>query len=123
MNKFVRFSIYVSIVALCGYILAPALSIDVGKIGGPLQGLIRGWSNFALAGATVALAMAITYLITSGWGLLILGALAFCGLCVLAIVHPYLFPLIIPLSALWVACALARRKENLHAHEEAEVSH
>ena len=111
MKKPVRFLIYVGILGLTWYMLAPALSINFGKIGSPVRGLIDGWSTVALGGLTVVVALLITYLITSGWGLIILGGLAFCGLVVLGVLHPYLFPLLVPLSALWVACAYARRKE------------
>ena len=112
MNKPVRLFIYLAILALCGYMLAPALSVDAKQIGAPLKHLVGQWSTLALIGITIGLALLITYVITSHWGLIVLGALAFCGLLILAILHPYLFPLLIPLSALWVACALARRKES-----------
>ena len=112
MKKPVRFFIYMTILGLTWYILAPALSINTSQIGAPIKSLIHGWSTLAIGALTVSLALLITYLITSGWGLIILGGLAFCGLVILGILHPYLFPLLIPLSALWVACAVARRKES-----------
>lgn len=111
MNKPVRLLIYLSILALCGYMLAPALSIDANQIGAPLKSIAGQWGSLVLVAFTIGLALLITYVITSHWGLIVLGALAFCGLLILAILHPYLFPLLIPLSALWVACALARKKE------------
>lgn len=112
MKKPVRLLVYVGILALSWFVLAPALTINAAQIGAPIKQLIGGWSTAAVAGLTVLIALGITYLITSGWGLVLLGALAFCGLVILAILHPYLFPLLIPLAALWVACAVARRKET-----------
>ncbi len=111
MKKPVRFLIYMGILGLTWYIVSPALSVNFGKVGAPVRELTNGWSTLAIGGATLALALLITYLVTSGWGLIFLSGLAFCGLVVLGVLHPYLFPLLIPLTALWVACAMARRKE------------
>ncbi len=118
MKKPARFLIYMGILGLTWYILAPALSINTYKIGAPIKALLSDVNTFGLIGIAVIFALLITYLITSGWGLLFLGGLAFCGLVIMGVLHPYLFPLLIPLTALWVACALARRRENTTKSEQ-----
>jgi hypothetical protein len=115
VQKPIRFMIYVAILGLAWYVLSPAMYINTAQIGAPLKGIFSGMNSLAVGAAIFAVALAITYMITSGWGLILLGAMALVGLVVLSILHPYLFPLLIPLSALWVMCAAARRKESKSA--------
>lgn len=112
MKKPVRFLIYAGMLAFAWFILSPALSINSHQIGAPLREFFSGWNSLAIAASIFALALVITYLITSGWGLVLLGAGALVGLVVVSILHPYLFPLLVPLFGLWLMCALARRKER-----------
>lgn len=110
MKKSVRMAIYVAFIALAWFILAPALSINPSKIGGPIKELLSGWNTMAIVTLAFAIGLAITYIITSGWGLIMLGGMALLGLVAVSILHPYLFPALTPLFALWVFCAVARRK-------------
>lgn len=110
MKKPVRLFIYVAFIALAWFVLAPAMSINTAEIGGPLKDLLSGWNTMALVTLAFAVGLAITYLITSGWGLVLIGGVALLGLVAVSILHPYLFPALTPLFALWVFCALARRK-------------
>lgn len=112
MKKPVRFLIYAGILGFAWFVLSPALSINSQQIGAPLRDLLSGWSTLAIASGVFALALIITYLITSGWGLVLLGTGALAGLVVVSILHPFLFPLLVPLFGLWLMCALARRKER-----------
>lgn len=118
MKKPVRFMIYAGIIAFAWFVLSPALTINTAKIGAPLRELFSQINGYALAAVVAALALVITYLITSGWGLFLLGAIALCALLVVSILHPYLFPLLTPLFALWIFCAMARRgpKEKAVSH-------
>ena len=122
----VRFLIYIALLGFAWFMLAPALSINAAQIGAPVKSLaviksaLAGMNTLAVAAVVFAVALAITYMITSGIGLLLLGALALMGLVVVSILHPYLFPLLIPLFSLWMLCANARRKEHTSA---AKVSH
>lgn len=113
MKKPARFLIYIGMLGFAWFVLSPALSINTHQIGAPLRELLSGWNSLAIAAGTFALALVITYLITSGWGLFMLGAGALAGLVVVSILHPYLFPLLVPLFGLWLMCALARRKESI----------
>lgn len=110
MRRALRFMIYSGITAFAAYMVAPALSIDLGRLGEPVRALFTQLSPLAVAAGVVVSALLITYLITSGWGLLLLGSASLLGLLAVAILHPYLMPLLIPLFAIWIACALARRK-------------
>ena len=112
MKKPVRLLVYVSILALAWYLLSPAVTLNSHHIGSPVKTLLSQLNGAGLAALTIGLALVVTYLITSGWGLLILGGLAFCALVALGIYRPYLFPLLVPLAAIWTACAVARRKES-----------
>lgn len=109
MKKPVRLLIYAGIIAFAWFILSPALTINTAKIGAPLRELFSQINGYALAAVVAALAFFITYIITSGWGLFVLGAIALCALLVVSIMHPYLFPLLTPLFAVWIFCAMARR--------------
>lgn len=115
MKKPVRFVIYVGILALAWFMLSPALSINTAQIGAPVKALLSGMNTLAVSTVIFGVALVITYMITSGWGLILLGALALMGLIVVSVLHPYLFPLLIPLFSLWLFCAAARRKENAAA--------
>lgn len=110
MKKPVRMAIYIAFIALAWFILAPALSINPAQIGGPIKELLSGWNTMAIVTLAFAIGLAVTYLITSGWGLVLLGGVALLGLVAVSVLHPYLFPALTPLFALWVFCALARRK-------------
>lgn len=121
MKKPVRFAIYVALLVFAWFILAPALSIDTARAGWYAKAMLGRMNNLALAGVVFAVALVITYMITSGVGLILLGALSLMGLVVVAILHPYLFPLLVPLFALWMFCAAARRKESTSKH--ASTSH
>lgn len=112
MKRPVRFVIYVALVAFAWFMLSPALSINTAQIGAPIKALLGGMNTLTVVTVVFAIALVITYMITSGWGLILLGALALMGLVVVSVLHPYLFPLLIPLFTLWLLCAAARRKEN-----------
>lgn len=106
--------IYIGLIGVVWFILSPALTINTTQIGAPIKEFVNGWNILTISGAAFALALAITFLLTSGWGLFLLGVIALLGLLTVSILHPYLFPLMTPLFALWLACALARRRENLN---------
>lgn len=112
MKKPVRFTIYVALLAFAWFMLSPALSINTAQIGAPIKTLLGSMNTLAMATAVFGIALVITFMITSGWGLILLGALALVGLIVVSVLHPYLFPLLIPLFTLWLLCAAARRREN-----------
>lgn len=112
MKKPIRIAIYMAFIALAWFILAPALSINTAKIGGPVKELLSGWNTMAIITLAFAVGLAITYLLTSGWGLILLGGVALLGLVAVSILHPYMFPALTPLFALWVFCAVARRKSS-----------
>lgn len=112
MKKPVRMVIYIAFIVLAWFILAPALSINTAKIGGPIKELMSGWNTMAIVTLAFAAGLAITYMLTSGWGLILLGGIALMGLVAVSILHPYLFPALTPLFALWVFCAMARRKSS-----------
>lgn len=112
MKKPVRMAIYVAFIVLAWFILAPALSINTAEIGGPIKDFMSGWNTMAIVTLAFAVGLAITYLLTSGWGLILLGGVALLGLVAVSILHPYLFPALTPLFALWVFCAMARRKST-----------
>lgn len=111
MTKPIRLMIYLAIIGFTIFMLAPALSLNTAKIGGPIRDLFSSLNMLAVAAIIFSIALIITYLITSGWGLILLGVVALLGLIVLAIIHPYIMPLLIPMFALWIACAMARRRE------------
>ncbi|MCR6652383.1 MAG: hypothetical protein NVV73_13250 [Cellvibrionaceae bacterium] len=115
MQKPIRFTIYIAILALAWYVLSPALTINPAQLGAPLKSLLGGMNTLVVATVIFALALFITYMITSGWGLILLGAMALMGLIAVSVLHPYLFPLLIPLFTLWVLCAAARRRESTAA--------
>lgn len=123
MQKPIRFMIYVAILALAWFVLAPALSINTVQLGGPIKAMLGSMNTLVVAAGIFAVALFITYMITSGWGLILLGAMALMGLIVVSILHPYLFPLLIPLFTLWVMCAAARRKENVAEKSAAPSKH
>ncbi len=106
----IRVLVYLSILAVSGYLLSPALSINPNAIGNPVKGFMNGWNSWELASMMIAVALLMTYGITSRLGLLVLGTAAFFALMTTAILYPYLFPLLIPMGALWISCAFARRK-------------
>ena len=112
VKKPVRFTIYVALLAFAWFMLSPALSINTAQIGAPIKTLLGSMNTLAMAPAVFGIALVITFMITSGWGLILLGALALVGLIVVSVLHPYLFPLLIPLFTLWLLCAAARRREN-----------
>lgn len=112
MKKPVRLLIYAAIIGFAWMMLSPALSINTAQIGAPIKALISDWNTLTIATVTFAIALFITFLITSGWGLIVLGAVALFGLVVVSVIHPFLFPLLIPVFALWIFCAAARRKEG-----------
>ncbi|MBC6903891.1 hypothetical protein DWB84_00180 [Saccharophagus sp. K07] len=122
MKKPIRFIIYVAILIFAWFMLAPAMSINTAQIGAPLKSLATGMNTLAAATIIFGAALVITYMITSGWGLILLGALALMSLIVVSVLHPYLFPLLIPLFTLWLLCAAARRKENAAAAKPASPS-
>lgn len=123
MQKPIRFMIYVAILALAWFVLLPALSINTAQLGASFKSLFSGMNTLVVATAIFGAALFITYMITSGWGLILLGALALVGLIVVSILHPYLFPLLIPLFTLWVMCAAARRKESTAEKSAASSKH
>lgn len=112
VKKPVRFTIYVALLAFAWFMLSPALTINTAQIGAPIKALLGSMNTLAMATAVFGIALVITFMITSGWGLILLGALALVGLIVVSVLHPYLFPLLIPLFTLWLLCAAARRREN-----------
>lgn len=112
MPKPIRLLIYLAIIGFSGYMLAPALSINTGKIGEPIRELLSSLNILASTGIIFGLALLITYLIRSGFGLVILGSIALVDMIVLAILHPYFMPLLIPMFAVWMVCAVARRKQE-----------
>lgn len=116
-------AIYIALIALAWFILAPALSINTAKIGEPIKHILNGWSSFSLVALTFAIGLVVTYLITSGWGLILLGGIALLGLISVSILHPYMFPALTPLFALWVFCAAARRKQNKQNSAEVKTGH
>lgn len=123
MQKPIRLMIYVAILALAWYVLSPAMYINPAQLGAPLKNMFSGMNTLVVATAIFAVALFITYMITSGWGLILLGAMALVGLIVVSILHPYLFPLLIPLFTLWVMCAAARRKESAAGKSAAASKH
>jgi hypothetical protein len=112
LKKSVRFAIYVGLLAFAWFILFSGYSFNTTRIGALITTTVNGMNTLSLSAVAFAIALVITYLVTSGWGLILLGALALVGLAVVAILHPYLFPLLIPMFALWLFCAAARRKES-----------
>lgn len=120
MQKSIRFMIYVAILALAWFVLSPALTINPTQLGAPFKSLFGGMNTLVVAMVIFGLALFITYMITSGWGLILLGALALVGLIVVSVLHPYLFPLLILLFTLWVMCAAARRRESTAAKPAAK---
>lgn len=112
MKKPVRFTIYVALLAFVWFMLSPALTINTAQIGAPIKAMLGGMNTLAMAVAVFGIALLITFMITSGWGLILLGALALVGLVIVSVLHPYLFPLLIPLFTLWLLCAAARRREG-----------
>lgn len=123
MKKPIRFTIYVALLAFAWFVLSPALTINTAKIGAPLKAMLGGMNTLAVATVIFGLALFITYMITSGWGLILLGATALVGLIVVSVLHPYLFPLLIPLFTLWLLCAAARRKESAAPKPAAPSKH
>lgn len=115
MKKPVRFLIYLALLGFAWFILFSGYSFNTTRIGGLIKNTLSEMTTLSLAAVVFAIALVITYLVTSGWGLIVLGALALVGLVVVAILHPYLFPLLIPMFALWMFCAAARRKESVSA--------
>lgn len=112
MKKPVRFTIYVALLGFAWFMLSPALTINTAQIGAPIKAMLGGMNTLAMGTAVFGIALLITFMISSGWGLILLGALALVGLVVVSVLHPYLFPLLIPLFTLWLLCAAARRREN-----------
>jgi hypothetical protein len=112
----IRFAIYVALLVFAWFILVPALSIDTARIISFAKATLGQMNSLALAGLVFAAALVITYMITSGVGLILLGAMSLMGLVVVGILHPYLLPLLVPLFALWMFCAAARRKESDSKH-------
>lgn len=123
MKKPVRFTIYVALLAFAWFMLSPALTINTAQIGAPIKTMLGGMNTLAMATVVFGVALLITYMITSGWGLILLGALALVGLIVVSVLHPYLFPLLIPLFTLWLLCAAARRRESAAPKPAAPSKH
>lgn len=123
MKKPVRFTIYVALLAFVWFMLSPALTINTAQIGAPIKAVLGGMNTLAMATAVFGTALLITFMISSGWGLILLGALALVGLVVVSVLHPYLFPLLIPLFTLWLLCAAARRRENSAAKSAGSSKH
>ncbi len=119
MKKPVRLVIYLGLIGLAWFILSPALTINTAQIGAPVREAMEGVNGYLLTLMVFALALLITLVISSGWGLVILGAAALGGLIVVSIIHPFMFPLLTPLFALWVFCATARRDAKPKAEAEA----
>lgn len=122
MKKPVRFVIYIALLAFAWFVLFSGYSFNTTRIGALLSNLLDDMNTLTLAAVVFVIALFITYLVTSGWGLILLGAMALVGLVVVSILHPYLFPLLIPMFALWMFCAAARRKESA-AHKPASSKH
>lgn len=119
MKKPVRFVIYAALLAFAWFVLFSGYSFNTSRIGALISSTLSEMTTLSLAAVVFAIALVITYLVTSGWGLIVLGATALMGLIVVAILHPYLFPLLMPMFALWMFCAAARRKESSaakHSH-------
>lgn len=119
MKKPVRFVIYAALLAFAWFVLFSGYSFNTSRIGALISSTLSEMNTLSLAAVVFAIALVITYLVTSGWGLIVLGATALMGLIVVAILHPYLFPLLMPMFALWMFCAAARRKESSaakHSH-------
>lgn len=112
MKKPVRFLIYAALLAFAWFVLFSGYSFNTSRMGSMLSAALSEMNTLTLSAVVFVIALVITYLVTSGWGLILLGAAALMGLCVVAILHPYLFPLLIPMFALWMFCAAARRKES-----------
>lgn len=123
MKKPVRFAIYVVLLAFAWFVLFSGYSFNTTRIGSMIISLLNGMNTLTLAAVVFAIALVITYLVTSGWGLILLGILSLMGLVVVSILHPYLFPLLIPMFAIWLVCANARRKEHAAAPKPAPSKH
>lgn len=114
MKRPTRLLIYLGIVASTVVILLFDLKINFAHVrapDGPLS-LFHGVKIIIPTLLFVSLLMVFTFLFSSGWALVFMGAIAFLCLLVMAILHPYLFPLLIPFFGLWVACANARWNES-----------
>lgn len=123
MKKPIRFTIYVALLVFAWFMLSPALTINTAQIGAPIKAMLGGMNTLAMATVVFGVALLITYMITSGWGLILLGAMALVGLIVVSVLHPYLFPLLIPLFTLWLLCAAARRRESTAAKPATPSKH
>lgn len=123
MKKPIRFTIYIALLAFAWFMLSPALTINTAQIGAPIKAMLGGMNTLAMATVVFGVALLITFMITSGWGLILLGAMALVGLIVVSVLHPYLFPLLIPLFTLWLLCAAARRRESTAPKPAAPSKH
>lgn len=102
--------IFVALAYLCGIACTDALTLTINGqlVEGPLEAL-AGVLGLCVAVVVLVCVAILLGFVFAGVGLLVLGVLAFVGLIVLAVMFPFLLPLLIPLFILWAYCAGVRR--------------
>jgi len=84
------------------------LTVNGQQFHGPFETMIGGW-GLIIATVAIFCAAILMAFVLAGAGLIILGVLALVGFLLLAVIFPFLLPVLIPLFIVWAVCAGARR--------------
>ena len=110
MKKLALFSVLILSFVCAWGLMSSGVSITINgqPFHGPFESLAGGW-GLIIATVTIFCAAILMAFMLAGAGLIILGILALVGFSLLAVVFPFLLPVLIPLLIVWAFCAGTRR--------------
>lgn len=110
MVKKVAIILAILMTAFLGWALLGTSEVSVTINGHEIKGLLGAavgiWGVILAAIIIFCIAMLLVF-VFAGIGLIVLGCFALAGIIFIAIVLPFLLPLVIPLFIVWVFCSLS----------------
>ena len=86
---------------------AVSIRINGQELAGPFDAIIGVWGIIVAAVTLFCVAILLAF-VFAGVALLLLGVFALVGLVLAAVAFPFLLPILVPLSLLWMFCLLVR---------------
>jgi hypothetical protein len=88
-----------------------SVTINGKEVAGPLSTVLGVWGTLLAAVVLLCVAILLAF-VFAGVGLIVLGVFVLVGLILAAVAVPFLLPVLIPLSLVWLFCSIARTSKK-----------